>query len=130
MLNVSALLRNPTFAQRVQVLRGTGQYLPDGTWTQGYVLEEVTAIIHPVKPDDLQLLPEGAHHLPSKKIMSLEVLQVADVLLYPETHWRIAQLFNWSDYGYYHGIGVRHDGLGSRHLLVSAARPYRDAHRT
>ncbi|ALQ96937.2 hypothetical protein B398_07050 [Xylella fastidiosa 32] len=110
MLKISALFGNPRFAQRVQVLRRQGQYLPDGTWQQEYVLDTMLAIIHPTTPDDLQLLPEGERHHPSKKIMSQDQIDVGDVLLYQDTRWRITQLSNWSEYGYYHGIAVRHDG--------------------
>ncbi|KXB19107.1 hypothetical protein B375_0209205 [Xylella fastidiosa 6c] len=110
MLKISALFGNPRFAQRVQVLRCHGQYLADGTWQQEYVLDTVLAIIHPVTPDDVQLLPEGERLLPAKKIMSQHVIAHGDLLLYQDTRWRITQLSNWSEYGYYRGIAVGHDG--------------------
>ncbi|HHW4673628.1 MAG TPA: hypothetical protein ACQGQW_00235 [Xylella fastidiosa subsp. pauca] len=110
MLDLRPIFRNSKFAQRVQVLRRQGQYLPDGTWTHSDVLDTVLAIIHPTTPDDLQLLAEGERYHPSKKIMSQDQIDVGDVLLYQDTRWRITQLSNWSEYGYYHGIAVGHDG--------------------
>ncbi|ALQ94898.1 hypothetical protein XFUD_07205 [Xylella fastidiosa] len=110
MLDLRPIFRNSKLAQRVQVLRRQGQYLPDGTWQQESVLDTVLAIIHPTTPDDLQLLPEGERHHPSKKIMSQDQIDVGDVLLYQDTRWRITQLSNWSEYGYYRGIAVGHDG--------------------
>ncbi|TNV90819.1 hypothetical protein C5H24_11065 [Xylella fastidiosa] len=110
MLDLRPIFRNSRFAQRVQVLRCHGQYLADGTWQQEYFLDTVLAIIHPVTPDDVQLLPEGQRYFPSKKIMSQHALCVGDLVRYQDTTWRIVQLSDWSEYGYYHGIAVRHDG--------------------
>ncbi|MGY4791968.1 hypothetical protein [Xylella fastidiosa] len=110
MLKISALFGNPRFAQTVTVHRDHGHYRADGTWIQASVAYPVRAILHPVKPDDLQLLPEGQRYFPSKKIMSQHALCVGDLVRYQDTTWRIVQLSDWSEYGYYHGIAVRHDG--------------------
>jgi len=111
MLDVSEIFADPAFAQRVVIQRGQGAYQADGTWDQGYMPDTITAIVHPVKPDDLQLLPEGERYLPCKKVMSLEPIAIGDLVAYQGTHWRLSQLSDWSDYGYYNGIAVRHDGI-------------------
>ncbi|WP_369210769.1 hypothetical protein [Xylella fastidiosa] len=67
MLKISALFGNPRFAQTVTVHRDHGHYHADGTWTQDSVAHPVRAIIHPVTPDDVQLLPEGERLLPAKR---------------------------------------------------------------
>ncbi|SEO76371.1 hypothetical protein SAMN02800692_1994 [Luteibacter sp. UNC138MFCol5.1] len=110
MLDVSEIFADPEFAQAVSVQRGQGAYLADGTWSQGYLAGTLTAIVHPVKPDDLQLLPEGERHLPCKKVMSQDPVAIGDLIEYQGHTWRLSQLSDWSEYGYYNGIAVRHEG--------------------
>lgn len=110
MLDVSEIFADPEFAQVIPVRRGQGEYQPDGTWTQGYLPGTALAIVHPVKPDDLQLLPEGERHLPCKKVMSNDPVGIGDLIDYQGHTWRLSQLSDWSEYGYYNGIAVRHDG--------------------
>ncbi|OCA57864.1 hypothetical protein AA93_07090 [Xylella fastidiosa subsp. pauca 11399] len=75
----------------------------------GQMLQSITYEVRDA-PDDLQLLPEGQRYLPSKKIMSQDALCVGDLVHYQDTTWRIVQLSDWSEYGYYRGIAVGHDG--------------------
>jgi len=110
MIDVSEIFDDPEFAQVIPVQRGQGEYLPDGTWSQGYQAGNALAIVHPVKPDDLQLLDEGERHLPCKKVMSYDAIGIGDLIEYQGHTWRLSQLSDWSDYGYYNGIAVRHDG--------------------
>lgn len=112
MLDVSEIFDDSDLVSEIQLRHGAGEFLPDGRWTGQYadpVL--VPAIVHPTKPDDLQLLPEGERYLPNKKVFSPSALAIGDLFEYQGHSWRIAALGDWSEYGFFNAIAVRHDGV-------------------
>lgn len=112
MLDVSEIFNDPDLAQDVQLRRGIGEYLANGTWTGEYADSvDIIAIVHATKPDDLLLLPEGERHLPNKKIFTPDPISAGDLVTYQGTTWRVSALGDWTEYGFYNCIAVRHDGV-------------------
>ncbi|MBP6018795.1 MAG: hypothetical protein KA735_04835 [Burkholderiaceae bacterium] len=112
MLDVSEIFNDPDITQDVPLRRGIGEYLADGTWTGEYADPvDIIAIVHATKPDDLQLLPEGERYLPNKKIFTPDPISTGDLVIYQGSTWRVSALSDWTEYGFYNCIAVRHDGV-------------------
>lgn len=95
LINQSGRLRNSRFKQQIDVRR------------QSQILS-ITAIVIPTSPNDVLLLPESERYLPSLKLFTNEPLERGDLVQYKGIDYCIKTLANWSDYGYYYQIGVRH----------------------
>lgn len=112
LVDVSEIFNDPAFTQTVPLRRGQGEYLADGTWTGDYADPvDIIAIVHATKPDDLQLLPEGERHLPNKKVFTPDPISAGDLITYQGATWRVSALSDWTEYGFYNGIAVRHGGV-------------------
>lgn len=111
LLNVNRILHNPRFTQQVPLIRRIIMEDTYGDETNEYVLPvEITAVVHPTGANDLERLPEGERYLPSKKIFSQEALAMGDIFIYQGKHWRIINLSDWSEYGFYNAIGILYEG--------------------
>lgn len=112
LIDVSEIFDDPQLTQDVPLRRGIGEYRANGTWTGEYAdAVDIVAIVHATKPDDLQLLPEGERYLPTKKIFTPDPITAGDLFEYQGTTWRVSALGDWTEYGFYNGIAVRHDGV-------------------
>lgn len=111
MLDIPEIFDDPEFLSEIGLRRSTGQRQTDGTWSGTYGAAVPTeAIVHPTKPDDLQLLPEGERHLPSLKVFTEAPLAAGDLIDYQGHTWRVAALGDWSAYGFHNAVAVRHSG--------------------
>lgn len=95
MINLSEVVLCPEFNQDITVMRDGVQLTFSG-------------VIVPTGANDILLLPESERYLPSVKIYTLESLARGDIVQYHGIDYVIKTIADWSDYGYYNQIGVRH----------------------
>ncbi|WP_077493375.1 hypothetical protein [Rodentibacter mrazii] len=107
LINQSARFNNSKFARKVKVKRLNGEHSASG-FNADYQELELLAIVMPTTHNDMLLLNEQERYLPSLKIYTLEPLNIGDLVCFRGNDYKIKELAQWGDYGYYNQIGVRH----------------------
>ena len=95
MINLSEVVLCPEFNQDINVTRGN-------------TLLTFSGVIMPTGANDILLLPESERYLPSVKIYTPDSLERGDIVHHHGIDYVIKTIADWSDYGYYNQIGVRH----------------------
>ena len=98
---------NRKFSQQIVVKHLQGEHSTDD-YKAKYIEEEMTVIVMPTSPNDVQFLPEGERFLPSIKIYTGKPLKIGDLVDYLGVTYKIKTVGNWGDYGYHNNIGIRH----------------------
>lgn len=98
---------NRKFSQKIVVKHLQGEHSADD-YKAKYIEEEMSVIVMPTSPNDVQFLPEGERFLPSIKIYTENPLKIGDLVDYLGETYKIKTVGNWGDYGYHNNIGVRH----------------------
>lgn len=98
---------NGKFSQKIVVKHLQGEHSTDD-YKAKYIEEEMTVIVMPTSPSDVQFLPEGERFLPSIKIYTEKPLKVGDLVDYLGVTYKIKTVGSWGDYGYHNNIGIRH----------------------
>nr|DAS95350.1 MAG TPA: head closure knob [Caudoviricetes sp.] len=98
---------NRKFSQQIVVKHLQGEHSTDD-YKAKYIEEEMTVIVMPTSPNDVQFLPEGERFLPSIKIYTEKPLKIGDLVDYLGVTYKIKTVGNWGDYGYHNNIGIRH----------------------
>jgi hypothetical protein len=133
MIDVSDVVSDPDLAQSFTIQRSTGQFVQGG-WQDTISLVAAYGVITVTDPQVLSMLPEadrpeGAMSfystLPIFETHKLDPTYggpsygvgvygggqgVSDVIVWRNNSYRIVKVFNWVDYGYHHGVGVRMTG--------------------
>ncbi len=116
MLNVSRILSHPLIAQTFTVHRSSGQFAAGG-WTENAPSSiTISGAAYPSTVRDLQAIPEGDRVSGMMTFLSPQPIYLTHAAGTPGTSdqiewkgefYRIIQIMDWSDYGYYMGIGAR-----------------------
>lgn len=65
------------------------------------------AIVIPVSPQDLMLLPEGERTTPTVKVYTKTKLNLGDLVVVNGERWRITTADDWGAYGYFNNRATR-----------------------
>ena len=111
MINLSRVIKSGRFSQPVNFERVTTITNGNG---QAEIIDKqsvtMLAIVQPAGEEDLKLLPEGERALPVMAVDTVEELGYGDFMHFNSKRWRVVNVGDWSSYGYYHCLMVRHDG--------------------
>ena len=122
MINVSKAINDPRFSQSFKVFRKSGE------WIKGRFIEEekelsFTGVITPSKPKEIEMIPEGDRvggeitiHT-TKKLYTTHSIQdeesendfegTSDQIEWQGDRYKLYQVNDYSQYGYYSAIGMR-----------------------
>lgn len=119
MINVSFLITDPAFAQTIKVYRKTGDWAPNGEFVITENEIQMTGVISIANAKQIEFIPEGDRIGGEIAIHTLEALYnsrnateteqagVSDEILWHGDRYKIYQVNEYSDYGYYFAIGQR-----------------------
>jgi hypothetical protein len=119
MINVSFLISDPAFAQTIKVYRKTGDWAPNGEFVITENELSMTGVISIANAEQIEFIPEGDRIGGEIAIHTLEALYnsrnateteqagVSDEILWHGDRYKIYQVNEYSDYGYYFAIGQR-----------------------
>lgn len=119
MINVGELIHDPDFCTNFTILRNLL-----GEWIEGRYSElkqrlEVEGIVTATTSKDMEMLPEGdrTHGLKTFYVDAETELRLtddetmSDICEYKGQRYRLLQVFEYGDYGYYKAIGTRIGGV-------------------
>lgn len=119
MIDLSELVDDPDFAQEFTLLRSTGNFV-DGRWVENPKTTVVmTGVITPMSARELQQMPEADRVIGSINIYTLQPLytttggspqRTSDQILWKGHYYKLFQINDYSDFGFYHSIGQRVTG--------------------
>lgn len=115
MINVGSLLFSPALSQSLMVYRKSGAWVA-GIWTANPdVTITITAVVSAASGDDLDQIPEGDRQKgvilihTTTPLLLTNANGTADEILFNGNRYRLAQVWDWSAFGYYKAIGVKMD---------------------
>ncbi len=119
MINVSRAINDPRFSQLFKVFRKSGE------WEKGRFIEKektitINGVITPSKPKEIEMIPEGDRvggevtiHT-TNKLYTTHLLEgdsseegTSDIIEWQDERYKLYQVNNYSQYGYYSAIGMR-----------------------
>lgn len=121
MINVSRIVNNPNFSQSFNVTRSTGAWV-SGRFQSVSEELEFYGSIQPLTTRDIQMLPFGDTITGGIKVYSQEPLHVtrlndaetagavSDEITWNNENYKVVQISQYSDYGFYKAIAVRKRG--------------------
>lgn len=119
MIDVSFLISDPDFAQTIKVYRKTGDWAPNGEFITTENEMPMTGVISIANAKQIEFIPEGdriggeiAIHTIEPLYNSRNTTETQQSGLSDEIEWhgdryKIYQVNEYSDYGYYFAIGQR-----------------------
>lgn len=106
MIAIGYVLSDPRIAQTVTVERVAGNFSDAGVYQSSSAEISITGVIQPASADDvLDLALEGQRIDNFIRIYSPTELQMTDVIQWHDNRYKIVRLKDWSDFGYWFGIG-------------------------
>lgn len=119
MLDVSELIDDEDFCQDFILYRSQGSFV-DGVWTEEGPEEiPTTGVIQPATPKELKMLPEGDRITGAIVIYTLVPIYLtrtgedqgtSDKIYWQGDYYKLLNVSNWSDSGYWMGIAERITG--------------------
>ncbi|KVU85084.1 hypothetical protein WK75_27475 [Burkholderia ubonensis] len=110
MLDLSEVVTDSELgACAISIERATGVRRPSGEWEESYAPGTVTGVVHPASKAQLETRPEGERHFPTIAVYSDAPLAACDFVHYRCARWRVTADSDWSDYGYYYALAIRHE---------------------
>lgn len=117
LINVSELVNDPDFAQSFVILRSTGTWIK-GEWTPSTTAVQAYGAISVARPRDLEMVPEGdvghgamvfwtQQPIYVTRVANNGKGQSSDILIWQEEQFRVLDVKQYKDYGYYRAIGTR-----------------------
>lgn len=118
MIDVSELIEDPDFAQSFTVTRRTGHWV-DGNFVTTPKTIKMTGVIQPMNTRDVQMLPQGDTVKGAVNIWTTQPLHVtrldkneesgavSDEVTWQGEAYKILEIQNFSDGGYYQAAAVR-----------------------
>lgn len=119
MINVSSIILDPDFAQTFKVYRKTGDWAPNGEFVIEPSKISMTGVISIANAKQIEFIPEGDRIGGEIAIHTIEPLYnsrnetetekagVSDEIMWHRDRYKIYQVNEYSDYGYYFAIGQR-----------------------
>ena len=114
MINVEELILDPDFGQTYTVTRSVGTFGPGG-FQNRQTQFRIFGVIEPITAKDLEQVPEGDRVIGLMTfystvplyITSVENSGLSDQITWSNEQWRIQQVLEWADFGYWKAFGVR-----------------------
>lgn len=94
-INQKARIFSGRFNQKISRIKNSGD------------VEDFVAIVIPVNPQELLLLPEGERTKPTIKVFTAERLELGELLVVGGEKWRVTVADNWGEYGYFNNRATR-----------------------
>jgi hypothetical protein len=115
MMQVGSLLTSPAFSQPITIYRQSGAWVA-GVWTPNPPDEiPATAVVTAASGDTLDQLPEGDRqrgviliHTQTPLFLT-NAAGTSDEILWNGNLYRLAQVLDWSAFGFYQALGVKMD---------------------
>ncbi len=110
MIDLSELITDPDFCQEFSIIRTTGDY-QNGIFVKEETEIKVTGIAEPVTGKDLDIQIESDRANNVMTFYTEEELKVSpdgtlsDFILFKGKRYKLFQVSNYSDFGYYSGMG-------------------------
>ena len=120
MINISELITDPDFNQNFNVIRTTGTYVT-GRFTTTTTTIAFTGVIDPLNTKDMLQLPEGDTIKGAINVYTLAALNTTqattagagtlpDEVVWMGENYKVLNVKNYADYGYYKATAVRKKG--------------------
>lgn len=115
MIQVDEITVDPDFAQAFTIKRSTGSWL-NGKWTTTTSDVSAFGTIEPASSKDLKMVPEGDINSEPMSFYSPDPIfttrdegtpAASDILVWRGQNFRVLNVFEYQDFGYYHAIAVR-----------------------
>lgn len=116
MIDVSEIITDPDFAQLFYVYRSTGSFIK-GVWTESASEEiEMYGVVTVANAKELRMVPEGDRIQGAMDFYSLDAIYVtrtgttagtSDKILWRGDYYKILNVKQWIDYGFYSATGER-----------------------
>lgn len=107
------VVNDPDLAQHYTILRSSGGAFLNGVWQNGTVTIPGFGVISVAKARDTNMLPGGDKITGAMVFWSSQVLYGtrnganADLLIWNDLQWRILEVKQYKDYGYWRAIAER-----------------------
>jgi hypothetical protein len=119
MINLRKVILHKAFVQEYIVYRSSGSFI-NGRWTENTPVQiPMSGVVSVVNEKELNALPEGDRIKGAMRFHSTEeilltrsgeVKGTSDSILWNGQFWRIFNVSDYSDYGYYRAYGERIKG--------------------
>lgn len=118
MIEISELITDPDFCQKLTILRSHGKWVA-GNW-QGETREmQVPGVATVAKESDLEQVPEAdrqtgmmCFYVAAPETLHLTQSEgLSDLVLWRGRRYKILQLFRENDWGYCKGVGVQTEAV-------------------
>lgn len=116
MISVSEVIQDPDFAQAFGILRSTGSWL-NGVWQSATTSVPGFGVVGEPTTRDLKMIPEGDTVQGMLAFWSVEPLYAthategvggsSDILIWRGHNYRVLQVEQYQDYGYYRAVATR-----------------------
>lgn len=116
MVDVSELIHDVDFCTVFNVYRKKADQWSGGRQVQMEEKIEVKGIVLPASSEDIEMLPEGERTQGLKAFYACRELRLtdsettSDICEYKGRRYRLLQVYDYSDFGYYKAIGTRIGG--------------------
>lgn len=122
MINVAKAITDPRFSQKFKVFRKSGEWIR-GRFEENEKEISMIGVIAPSKPKEIEMIPEGDRvgeeitiHT-TRKLYTTHAIQdeesenefqgTSDEIEWQEERYKLYQVNDYSQYGYYSAIGMR-----------------------
>lgn len=119
MINLRAVILNRDYAQKFTVYRSSGDWV-NGRWTENTPTQiEMTGVVSVASQKEFGAVPEGDRIKGWMVFHSVEEIFVtrdssekatSDKIMWNGEYYRLFNVWNYKDYGYYKAIGQRIKG--------------------
>jgi hypothetical protein len=117
MINISRVLASPAFQQSFTVYRKSGDFAAGG-YVEAETTVNMTGVVLPTTYKDIMQVPEGDRVSESKTFYSTSPLYVtrnnsdgtsgtSDEIVHHGFRYRLYQVKDYQDYGYFKAMGMR-----------------------
>ena len=117
--SIAEVPNDSAFAQSFQIVRSSGGYWSMGKWVDSKTTLNVWGSIQPPKTKDLEQVPEAdrvtgmimIHITQPIYETNVETSEgISDIVIWHGEKYRLIQVTEWYDYGYWKAFGVRMSG--------------------